>query len=348
MSSYREHSNEWRCLICESWNESWRKVCRVCGTDKPKQGSEPPGKDVWQCPFCDTWNENSEKFCWFCGLIPEESKPEPTIKEGWKCPHCGEWNESNGSSEKVCRYCKRIPPRGSNLTIETGDNHPSFLWVVIAVAILVISLLTIPGILQDLEEWKDEKARSVNKETAAIVTPYAAPTRTPLYTPPQTQTPATSSTAREPIIMLPTPSGTADGNILDSGAADRIMDKNGYLLGEWGEDVSTRTSVDTTQPGFYLSNPVGKCTELKIELEIGEYTGNPFGSWYLGTRDLDGKWSHPAEFYVDKSTVNQTETFTVRFDKAISFDAITVVPATKYNSYSMTFNVLRFKDAKTQ
>ena len=345
MSSYREHSNEWRCLICESWNESWRKVCRVCGTDKPKQGSEPPGKDVWQCPFCGTWNEYSEKFCWFCGLIPEEPKPEPTIKEGWKCPHCGTWNESTGNSEKVCRYCKQIPTGGA----KPDREYPSFLWVVIAVAILVISLLTIPGILQDIEDRKEEKSRSANKETAVTVTPYATPSRTPSYTPPPTQTPDTSSTAREPIIMLPAPSGTTDRNTLDSGGtAGSIMDKDGYLLGKWGEDVSTRASVNTTQPAFYLSNPVSNCTELKIELEIEEYTGNPFGSWYLGTRDLDGKWSHSAEFYVDKSTVNQTETFTVRFDKAISFDAITVVPATKYNSYSMTFNVLRFKDAKTQ
>ena len=156
MSSYREHSNEWRCLICESWNESWRKVCRVCGTDKSKQGSEPPGKDVWQCPFCGTWNEYSEKFCWFCGLIPEEPKPEPTIKEGWKCPHCGTWNESTGSSEKVCRYCKQILTGGS----KPDREYPSFLWVVIAVAILVISLLIIPGILQDIEDRKEEKARN--------------------------------------------------------------------------------------------------------------------------------------------------------------------------------------------
>lgn len=339
MSSYREHSNEWRCLICESWNESWRKVCRVCGTDKPKQGSEPPGKDVWQCPFCDTWNENSEKVCWFCKRSPE-SEPDPPIKS-WKCPYCGGWNESTGSSERVCRYCKQIPK-------PEPKPYSSFLWVVIAVAILVISLLTIPGILQDIEDRKEEKARNANKETAITVTPYATPSRTPSYTPPPTQTPDTSSTAREPIIMLPAPSGTTGGNTSDSGAPDRIMNKDGYLLGEWGESVSTRTSVNTTQAAFYLSKPVSNCTGLTIELEIGEYTGNPFGSWYFGTRDLDGKWSHSAEFYVNKSTVNQTETFTVRFDKAISFDAITVVPATKYNSYSMTFNVLRFKDAKTQ
>lgn len=113
----------------------------------------------------------------------------------------------------------------------------------------------------------------------------------------------------------------------------------GYLLGAWGDNVSTRTSAETQQPAFYLKNPIYDCKELTVEFEITDYTGYPFEYWYLDARDLDGNWIHAGTFKLDDGTVNHMKEYRVVFDKPISFDALTVVSTSKYNSYSMRNNV---------
>lgn len=122
----------------------------------------------------------------------------------------------------------------------------------------------------------------------------------------------------------------------------------GYLSGEWGSgSVSTRTTANSTQSYFELDTPVYNCTELTVQLEIVEYTGYPFDWWYLDGRDLHGNWTHIGSFKLGKEAIGNAVDYVVKLKNPSSFDALTVVSSSNYNSYSLTYD-LYFKDAVTK
>ena len=128
--------------------------------------------------------------------------------------------------------------------------------------------------------------------------------------------------------------------------ADKTVDDSGYLLGAWGDAVSTRASAITEQPAFYTNHQITNCTSITVEFEITEYTGYPFDLWYLDLRKPDGNWIHAGSFKVDESTVGHMKEFVVSFDEPVSFDAVTVVSSSKWNSYSLS-SIVNYKDIQT-
>ncbi len=123
--------------------------------------------------------------------------------------------------------------------------------------------------------------------------------------------------------------------------------REGYLSGVWGtEPISTKTGGASVQSAYYLDTPVYDCNELTVEIGIKEFTGYIYDWWYLDARDLNGNWSHVGSFKLDESAIGDGQSYVVKMKKPVSFDALSVVLSSKYNSASWSYNTLLFKDPK--
>ena len=97
------------------------------------------------------------------------------------------------------------------------------------------------------------------------------------------------------------------------------------LLGHWGEEEAI---YNGTTRAYYLNTPVYDCREIGMELTINSYEGYPFGDWALFLMDMDGRWSTYTIFKLDKSQGDgRTVQYDLTFDKAESFQALTICPA---------------------
>ena len=118
----------------------------------------------------------------------------------------------------------------------------------------------------------------------------------------------------------------------------------GDVLGSWGvEQYQMREGFSTNI--YTLDHPLESCMRMTMSFSMADYTGYPFGVWYLYARDLDGHWSHIAEFEVTEAVVNGNwGEFMFEFSPAVSFDALAVIERDR-NIYSATTYV-DFYDAQ--
>ncbi len=112
----------------------------------------------------------------------------------------------------------------------------------------------------------------------------------------------------------------------------------GAIWGSWSEEISIRNHWTYA---YELTQAVENCFRMTLEVTVTEYSGYPFGSWYLYARDLNGKWSHIGEFKIEKDTVYETQKISFYFDPAVSFDALTVIPRSD-NQYSISYTTIYY------
>ena len=85
-----------------------------------------------------------------------------------------------------------------------------------------------------------------------------------------------------------------------------------------------------------LDKEIVNCTALTMDLTITEYTGYPFGNWYLYAKDLNDRWDHIDNFRIEKEQGNgSTRTYEFHFDSPQSFKALAICMRDKGNEYSM-------------
>ena len=112
------------------------------------------------------------------------------------------------------------------------------------------------------------------------------------------------------------------------------------LTGTWHDSEPIHNGLSCA---LYLDETVTSCTELSMDLSILEYTGAPFGNWYLYAKDLKDNWSHIADFRIDKNMGDgHTVSYTFRFNQPQSFKALALCMRDKGNYYNLTWGELSF------
>lgn len=112
------------------------------------------------------------------------------------------------------------------------------------------------------------------------------------------------------------------------------------LTGSWHDAEPIHNGLSCA---LYLDQTVKNCTELTLDLSIWEYTGAPFGNWYLYAKDLKDNWDHIADFKLEKDMADgHMETYTFRFKQPQSFKALALCMRDKGNYFNITWNDLAF------
>ena len=112
------------------------------------------------------------------------------------------------------------------------------------------------------------------------------------------------------------------------------------LTGSWHDSEPIHNGLSSA---LYLDKKVTNCTELTMDLSIWDYSGAPFGNWYLYAKDLDDNWDHIADFKLDKDMADgHMETYTFRFKQPQSFKALALCMRDKGNYFNLTWNDLTF------
>lgn len=78
------HLNRWRCIRCETLNNSSYESCIVCGLEKREEIDEHLNR--WRCIRCETLNDSSYESCIVCNLEKREEIDELSKK---KCAYSG-------------------------------------------------------------------------------------------------------------------------------------------------------------------------------------------------------------------------------------------------------------------
>lgn len=89
---------------------------------------------------------------------------------------------------------------------------------------------------------------------------------------------------------------------------------------------------------YLLDNRITACRGMNLTFCVDEYSGNPFGRWYLYVRQADGSWTRAASFSVDTSNVNHERIYPLTFGAPYSFDAIAFGTSIS-DDYSLTYTV---------
>lgn len=127
------------------------------------------------------------------------------------------------------------------------------------------------------------------------------------------------------------------GTVKYTGFTDNI----GALDGAWTseQNVSLR-GVNTNI--FKLNDTVTNCIGFSMDVAITEYTGNPFGKWFVYARDLSGKWNIIADYVMEKERAGEYQHFDFEFDAPVTFDAVTIVE--EQNVYHSVSSSIDFYD----
>ena len=117
------------------------------------------------------------------------------------------------------------------------------------------------------------------------------------------------------------------------GAAFADDDRGELLYGEWRELEPIHNGRSAP---FYPDKKVASCTDLIVRLYVEEYTGAPFGNWYLYAKDLDGKWDSIANLKLDKSLADgHIEQYDLHFKKPVAFQALAFCMRDKGSIYTV-------------
>ena len=118
----------------------------------------------------------------------------------------------------------------------------------------------------------------------------------------------------------------------------------GTLSGQWGNTPVTLRDGSRGY-AYELDSAAKNCIRLTLGMVVTDYSGHPFGVWYLYARDLNGYWSHIGEFTIPRDlTKGNMMEFTFTFDPAASFDALSIV-GRDMNDYNIDYR-LAFYDAQ--
>ena len=109
------------------------------------------------------------------------------------------------------------------------------------------------------------------------------------------------------------------------------------LAGSWHDSEPIHNGLSCA---FYLDQKVTGCTELSFDLAIWEYSGAPFGNWYLYAKDLDDNWNHIGEFRIEKDQADgDPRTYDFHFKRPQSFKALAICVRDKGSQFDLTWNI---------
>jgi hypothetical protein len=111
----------------------------------------------------------------------------------------------------------------------------------------------------------------------------------------------------------------------------------GDIWGTWSENNIYIRGNQWTH-AYELSASIDNCFRISLVMTVTDYSGYPFGSWYLYARDLNGKWSHIGEFNIEKETIYETHRYNFELESPVTFDALTVVQRGS-NQYSIGYTI---------
>ena len=329
-------------------------VCAVCGETVEKALGH-----TWAEATC-----TEPKTCTVCGLTEGKalghSANEADCTEGSVCAVCGEtvekalghdWAEATCTEPKTCTKCGKTEgePTGHDWTEATyeaaktctvcglteGEPKSPFFYIkkkdgvtITGCAIVCEPDLEIPaeidgkpvtGIGKNAFSGRNEIVRVTMPESIAVIEDYAFKDCKNLeyvYMPSGETAEFDHTTFYNCSKLM----HVDTGRIKYTGFTDNI----GRIDGEWttNRDISLR-GVNTNI--YELYEPVTDCVGFSIDVAIVEYTGNPFGKWYVYARDLSGKWGIIAEYVMEKEQAGQFQSFTFDMSEPVTFDALTIV-----------------------
>lgn len=105
----------------------------------------------------------------------------------------------------------------------------------------------------------------------------------------------------------------------------------GSLSGEMDSATISLTGTDSSH-AYLLNDPVNRCFRITLHMKVTAYTGDPFGSWGLYGRDLNGRWQRLDTFYLSTDAYNEYASFSFTLSSHPSFDALALAPLTQGNS----------------
>lgn len=111
----------------------------------------------------------------------------------------------------------------------------------------------------------------------------------------------------------------------------------GYVSGSWNEEkIYVRGNQESH--AYELSQVVDNCIRMTMDITVTDYSGYPFGDWYLYARSKSGKWSHIGLFEINQEMINHSTTISFSFDSPTSISALTIVQRGS-NQYSINYSV---------
>ncbi len=110
----------------------------------------------------------------------------------------------------------------------------------------------------------------------------------------------------------------------------------GDLYGSMGEETLVLYGNGESHP-YLLSKPVNKAYRMTLYLKLTSVDGDPYGTWGLYGRDLQGKWNLLSTFDVDSSAYNNYVGFPMQMDGIYTVDALSMVPMTDAD-YSLKYS----------
>lgn len=278
---------------------------------------------MWICVYCETENPDSSTSCVCCGQVRLEKKNIADIRE----KELSGKKVSTGEKEPVME--------------KTGKQKKESMILLFGAAALVCLLII--GYFT-IHRWT-----SANCTTPEICS-ICGKTRRPALG--HDWTPATCTEPQQ-CKVCGAIGQSALGHLWQEATyntpktcsrcgikAENVKGYLGAVPGDWGEETIYVRGSQSSHP-FEFTQVLEDCFRVTMELEVTEYSGAPFGTWYLYARDLNGKWSHIAEFEIEESKKDQTQTYFFEFDP-VTFDAFTIVMKGDSN-YSLSYR-LSFDD----
>ena len=110
----------------------------------------------------------------------------------------------------------------------------------------------------------------------------------------------------------------------------------GDLYGSMGTETLVLYGSGESHP-YLLSQPINHVYRLTLYIKLTQVDGNPYGTWGLYGRDLQGKWNLLSTFTVDSSAFNRYVNFPMQLDGTYTIDALSMVPMTDAD-YSLSYS----------
>lgn len=99
----------------------------------------------------------------------------------------------------------------------------------------------------------------------------------------------------------------------------------GKLSGRLGEETVSLAENDSSRP-YLLDESVLRCLRISLCIRVDSYSGDPFGTWGLYARDLNGSWQRLDSFVLYRSACDDYVTYSFALGGQPSFDALCLVP----------------------
>ena len=265
---------------------------------------------MWVCGFCETENQDDIVRCVCCGHDKMISEP----------PHKD--SDSNSNRDGI------IKPQ------EPVKRRPVLLIIASIMAVVAICFFTI-------HKWTP--ATCTEPERCSICGKVRSPATGHRWT---------TATCTEPQIcsVCGVKGNAALGHIWTEATYEtpktctrcgqQVGQVKGYVGDIWGTWSEANIYIRGNQwtHAYELSASIDNCFRISLVMTVTDYSGYPFGSWYLYARDLNGKWSHIGEFNIEKETIYETHRYDFDLESPVTFDALTVVQRGS-NQYSIGYTI---------